>query len=162
VSSGRVTLRPAVDSDRDFLGKVYASTREEELAAVPWSAEQKGAFLAQQFDAQDRDYRQRHPAGRFLVVEVDGQAAGRLYLACLPGELRILDIALLAPFRDAGTGSALLAGVLAEADGEGRAVTLHVERWNRARHLYERLGFAVTGESDVYLLLERPPAEPVS
>jgi ribosomal protein S18 acetylase RimI-like enzyme len=76
--------------------------------------------------------------------------------------LRILDIALLAPFRNAGTGSALLADVIAEADRDGRRVSLHVERWNRARRLYERLGFAVVAETDVYLLLERPPAIPSS
>jgi ribosomal protein S18 acetylase RimI-like enzyme len=158
-----VTLRPATGSDRDFLLAVYSASREEELAPVPWSDEQKAAFLAQQFAAQDRDYRQRHPAGRFLIVEVGGEPAGRLYLAVLPGdglpdELRILDIALLAPFRNAGTGSALLADVIAEADRDGRRVSLHVERWNRARRLYERLGFAVVAETDVYLLLERPPA----
>ena len=158
-----VTLRPATGSDRDFLLAVYSASREEELAPVPWSDEQKAAFLAQQFAAQDRDYRQRHPAGRFLIVEVGGEPAGRLYLAVLPGdglpdELRILDIAFLAPFRNAGTGSALLADVIAEADRAGRRVSLHVERWNRARRLYERLGFAVVAETDVYLLLERPPA----
>jgi ribosomal protein S18 acetylase RimI-like enzyme len=158
-----VTLRPATGSDRDFLLAVYSASREEELAPVPWSDEQKAAFLAQQFQAQDRDYRQRHPAGRFLIVEVGGEPAGRLYLAVLPGdglpgELRILDIGLLAPFRNAGTGSALLADVIAEADRDGRRVSLHVERWNRARRLYERLGFAVVAETDVYLLLERPPA----
>jgi ribosomal protein S18 acetylase RimI-like enzyme len=165
-----VTLRPALDSDRDFLLAVYSAAREEELAPVPWSDGQKAAFLAQQFEAQDRDYRQRHPAGRFLVVEVGGQPAGRLYLAVLPGdglpgdglpgELRILDIALLATFRNAGTGSALLADLIAEADRDGRRVSLHVERWNRARRLYERLGFAVVAETDVYLLLERPPGHP--
>jgi predicted GNAT family acetyltransferase len=48
--------------------------------------------------------------------------------------------------------------VIAEADRDGRRVSLHVERWNRARRLYERLGFAVVAETDVYLLLERPPA----
>ncbi|MDQ1497437.1 MAG: hypothetical protein QOI86_777 [Actinomycetota bacterium] len=158
-----VTLRPATGSDRDFLLAVYSASREEELAPVPWSDEQKAAFLAQQFQAQGRDYRQRHPAGRFLIVEVGGEPAGRLYLAVLPGdglpgELRILDIGLLAPFRNAGTGSALLADVIAEADRDGRRVSLHVERWNRARRLYERLGFAVVAETDVYLLLERPPA----
>lgn len=163
-----VTLRPATGSDRDFLLAVYSASREEELAPVPWSDEQKATFLAQQFEAQDRDYRQRHPAGRFLVVEVGGEPAGRLYLALLPGdglagdglagELRILDIALLAPFRNAGNGSSLLADVIAEADRHGRRVSLHVERWNRARRLYERLGFAVVAETDVYLLLERPPS----
>ncbi len=34
-------LRPETDADIPFLIALYASTREEELASVPWSAEQK-------------------------------------------------------------------------------------------------------------------------
>ena len=37
-------LRPETEADLPFLMQLYASTRAEELAAVPWSAEQKAAF----------------------------------------------------------------------------------------------------------------------
>ena len=43
---GKVTLRPVQDSDDEFLLKVYGSTREQELAQVPWTAEQKQQFAA--------------------------------------------------------------------------------------------------------------------
>ena len=33
-----VALRPALATDQPFLTRVYASTRAEELALVPWSA----------------------------------------------------------------------------------------------------------------------------
>ncbi len=49
-------------------------------------------------------------------------------------------------------------GFLAEADAAGATVTVHVERTNRARRLYERLGFAVAAEDPVYVTLERAPA----
>jgi len=49
-----LALRPAGPEDIAFLFRVYASTRTEELAPVPWSDEQKRAFLAMQFDLQDR------------------------------------------------------------------------------------------------------------
>src|SRR4051812_8492249 len=52
------TLRPETEDDTPFLFRVYASTREQELAqAVGWSAEQKLAFLTQQFQAQRQHYR---------------------------------------------------------------------------------------------------------
>jgi hypothetical protein len=47
-----VGLRRVDDQDVEFLFRVYASTRTEELAPVPWTDEQKQAFLRQQFDAQ--------------------------------------------------------------------------------------------------------------
>jgi ribosomal protein S18 acetylase RimI-like enzyme len=156
-----ISLRPARDDDRGLLFEVYASTRTEELAAVPWSDEQKRVFLQQQFDAQDADYRSRRQDAQFFVIEVDGAPAGRLYRSYLdedpPRELRIMDIALLPDFRGRGIGSSLLDDLMAEADAAGLVLSLHVEKWNPARRLYDRLGFVATGENDVYLRLERPP-----
>jgi ribosomal protein S18 acetylase RimI-like enzyme len=43
--------------------------------------------------------------------------------------------------------------VLARAEREGVAVTLHVESWNPARRLYERLGFASVGEPGAHELM---------
>ena len=47
-----ITLRLARPEDRDFLFSVYASTRADEMAMVPWGDAQKAGFLAQQFGAQ--------------------------------------------------------------------------------------------------------------
>ena len=38
-------------------------------------------------------------------------------------------------------------------------MTIHVERFNPALRLYERLGFSVAEDKGVYLFLERPPAK---
>lgn len=51
-------LRPALPADREFLLRVYAASREMEMAMVPWPAEQKGTSLRMQFEAQD----QHHPS----------------------------------------------------------------------------------------------------
>ena len=72
-------------------------------------------------------------------------------------EIRIVDIALLPEHRGGGVGTALLRDLLAEADAAGKRVTIHVERFNPALRLYERLGFSVAEDKGVYLLLERPP-----
>ncbi len=67
---------------------------------------------------------------------------GRLYLARLTDEIRIVDIAIMPEHRGRGIASRLLSpDVIAEAEAAGLPVRLHVEHWNRARHLYERLGF---------------------
>ena len=71
-----IALRPIRPDDRSFLLAVYASTREPELAAVPWDAAQKAAFVEMQFDAPARPlpgalrgrgvrrHPRRRPAGR--------------------------------------------------------------------------------------------------
>ncbi len=153
-----VTLRPAGAGDEAFLREVYASTRREELEFTDWDDAQKAAFVAMQFEAQDRHYRQHYSGASFDIVTVGGVAAGRLYVARWPSEIRIVDIALLARFRNGGIGTVLLRELLAEAETERKAVTIHVERFNRALHLYERLGFSPVSEEGVYYRLEwRPP-----
>ena len=148
-----VALRPAEPGDRDLLFRVYASTREEELAPVPWPPEAKEAFLRQQFDAQDTWWRTHYAGASFEVVLVDGRDAGRLYLWEGPSEVRIVDVALLPEARRGGIGTRLLEDVKARASAAGKAVTIHVERMNPALGLYERLGFRLVEDKGVYLFL---------
>jgi ribosomal protein S18 acetylase RimI-like enzyme len=156
-STAAVTLRPATDADRDHLLAVYASTREEELDQVTWPPGAREAFLAQQFTAQDHEYRRHNPDGSFDVVEVDGVPAGRLYVDRRPGDLRIVDVALLPAYRGHGIGAGLVRGLQEAAGEEGRIVSIHVEISNRAAALYERLGFAVAEDLGVYRRMEWTP-----
>jgi ribosomal protein S18 acetylase RimI-like enzyme len=152
-----LALRPVGDADRAFLAQLYASTRAEELAILPWTDEQKAQFLAQQFEAQDTHYRAHYDGATFDVIEVDGLSAGRLYVHRGPREIRIVDISLTPAFRGRGLGTSLLRELIAEADAGGRILSIHVEARNPARRLYERLGFRPVGEAGVYLLMERVP-----
>ena len=88
---------------------------------------------------------------------VDGEPAGRLYIHRGPSEIRIVDIALLPEHRGGGVGTQLVRDLLAEADADGKSVTIHVERMNPALRLYERLGFSLGEDKGVYLFLERKP-----
>jgi ribosomal protein S18 acetylase RimI-like enzyme len=155
---GGVALRPVEPGDEELLFQIYASTRAEELAVVPWDDAQKHAFMRAQFDAQDRWYREHYAGASFDVVVIGGEPAGRLYVYRGEAEIRIVDIALLPDRRGDGVGSALLRDLIAEADAAGKRVTIHVERFNPALRLYERLGFSVAEDKGVYLLLERLPA----
>ena len=152
-----ITLRPVSSSDRDFLLQVYASTREEELRLVDWSADQKAAFVRMQFEAQDAYYREHYHPATFDVVEVDGEAVGRLYVVRWEDEIRIIDIALLPEHRGRGVGTSVIQALLDEAAAFGKRLSIHVEKHNPARRLYERLGFAEAGEHGLYLLMEVTP-----
>lgn len=152
-----VSLRPLANDDLPALFLVYASTREEELAAVPWSLEQKSAFLSQQFWAQHHWWQEHYAAASFQVIANGEEVVGRLYVLRSAEEIRIVDIALLPQWRNRGIGARLLADILAEADARGLAVTIHVEKNNPARQLYRRLGFEIVADRGVYDFWSRPP-----
>lgn len=153
-----ITLRNVLPSDADFLFGLYASTRASEMALVDWPDEQKTAFLRMQFQAQRQFYSENYPGASFQVVLLDGKPAGRLYTHRREEEIRIMDIALLPEYRNQGIGTGLLARILAQGEEDGLPVTIHVERFNPAMRLYERLGFCFQEERGVYLLMEWKPA----
>ena len=160
VASGPIepVTRPVAPGDLPFLRRLYASTRREELALVPWSDAQKDQFLAQQFAAQDCHYRATFPGASFLVVEVDGIPAGRVTLDRGAGEVRLIDIALLPGWRGLGIGSRLLAGLVVEAEQSGERIRLHVEKGNAALRFYLRHRFQVVGETGFHLEMVRCPS----
>lgn len=123
---------------------------------MPWSPEQKAAFLAQQFAAQTSHYARQYPGMSADVVVLAGEPAGRLLVARSDDEILVVDISLLPAFRGRGVGTALLRGLLDEA-AAGRRLCVHVEMDNPARRLYERLGFRPVSEHGIHVLLERTP-----
>ena len=154
-----ITLRPIEPGDEAFLYRVYASTREEELALTDWDDAQKEAFLQMQFNAQHTHYQQYYPDAAFLIILADGQPVGRLYVDRWPDQIRIVDIAMLPEYRNAGIGTSLLKELIVEGATSRKPVTIHVEQYNSALRLYERLGFTRIGERGVYYLMEcRPTA----
>jgi ribosomal protein S18 acetylase RimI-like enzyme len=149
-----VTLRPITPADDAFLARVYASSRAEELAITDWSEGLKADFCRRQFDAQSAYYAENYPDASFRIIERDGWPIGRLYVARWEKEIRIVDITLLPEFRGLGVGTKLLADLQKEARAAGKSLTIHVERFNRALALYQRLGFRQTEDKGVYLLLQ--------
>jgi ribosomal protein S18 acetylase RimI-like enzyme len=152
-----LSYRSAVDEDLPFLALVYASTRLEEVAQSGWPLETQRHFLAHQFDAQHRHYRQHYPAAEWLVIERDGTAVGRLYIEQWPDQIRLIDIALLPDHRRGGAGSAILTDLMEMAAAAGKPLTIHVEKNNPAMSLYRRLGFAPIDEHGIYDLMEWNP-----
>lgn len=146
-------LRPAGPGDAEVLYQIYASTREEELAVVPWDAPTKEAFLRMQFAAQDTDYHAKFPNACYDLIVAGEQVLGRLYLHRGKKAWELLDIALLPGHRGKGIGTRLLTGLLAEAGAAAKPVQIYVERFNPARHLYDRLGFREIADHGVYLLM---------
>lgn len=152
-----MALRSITPEDHGFLCRVYASTRAEEMARVPWSAEQKDQFLRFQFDAQHKYYMEHFPRAAFDLVVLDGEPVGRLYVDRRDDEIRLIDIALLPEHRDSGLGGSLMREILAEGAATRKLVRIHVEHDNPAMRLYRRLGFRKIENQGVYHLMEWSP-----
>jgi ribosomal protein S18 acetylase RimI-like enzyme len=153
-----LTFRPIADTDLPFLARVYASTRTEELAMAPWTDKEKAAFLDMQFQAQHAHYQKYYPQADWLVTVRDGEDIGRLYIERWPSQHCIIDIAFLPEYRGKGLGTALLRDLMDEAAVAGKAVTIHVEKFNAAMRLYRRLGFKTEQDLGVYDLMRWSPA----
>jgi ribosomal protein S18 acetylase RimI-like enzyme len=141
------------DADLPFLARVYASTRADELATIDWPPAQKAAFLDAQFQAQHAHYQRYYPNADWLVTMHGGDTVGRLYIERWPTQHRIIDIAFLPEHRGQGLGTALLRDLQDEAAAVGKAVSIHVEKFNPAMRLYRRLGFAAAEDKGVYDLM---------
>lgn len=161
-----LSLRGAVDADLPGLRALFAATRDEELAGVPWPPETKAAFIGQQFSLQHHHFLSHYPDADFLVITAGAELAGRFYRWRAPDGSAgdeadlVIDVSLLTHWRGRGLGAALLRAAMDDAASRARDVALHVHRHNtRALRLYDRLGFAITGDAGAHAEMRwRPPA----
>jgi len=157
--NSKITLRPVDPDDYDFLVEVYGSTRAEELALVPWTTEQQQAFVRMQFAAQQDHYAKKYPTASHDIIMSDDRPVGRLYVARLDQEIRIVDITLLPAERNAGIGSYLIKQLLDEANRAGKVTRIFVEEFNPSRRLFERLKFLPSEQHGIHLLLQCNPSQ---
>lgn len=153
----KVVLRPAAAADEEFLLEVYSSTRAEEMARVPWTPEQKNAFVRMQFQAQKQHYAAEYPQASQDIICFNAQPVGRLYMDRGQEKFHILDITVLPRFRGSGVGSVVLKQILAEASRSGKQVSIYIESFNPSLRLFGQLGFERVSEDGFQLLLRWVP-----
>jgi ribosomal protein S18 acetylase RimI-like enzyme len=151
-------LSPVSESDEPFLSDLYASTRAAEMALVPWSDEQKRAFLKMQFEAQQAYYRERYPNASFDLIKTHDRPIGRLYLAELTDEIRIIDIAFLPDRFDRNVFVELIEEILQKGEESGKPVRIYLENNDPQTEIFVNLGFQKIEEHGIYFLWQREPA----
>lgn len=152
-----VSLRPAHPKDQEFLFRLYATTREEEFAALGWDRAQLGALLRMQFSAQSRWYETAYASAEQSIVMSDGQPVGRIMVHRGADAATLVDISLLPEHRGRGIGAKLIHGLIEQCGRDRIPLRLQVLKTNPAAQLYKRLGFVTTGEDGVYLRMEKQP-----
>ena len=156
---GALSLRAATDGDYDFMRRLYASTREAEMEHFPFDEAQKQAFLDQQFAAQFAHYGLHYPTCERNIIERDGMPVGRLWIDEWRDQIRLVDITLVSECRGGGIGSALVRQVMDRGAAADKPVTIHVEAFNPALRLYQRLGFEHVDTNGVYYLMRWTPPQ---
>lgn len=154
------TLRPVQTEDDEFLLNLYISTRMEEVAGFGWPPAQQAAFLRMQFMAQKKSYDAAYVGVEHQIIVINSQPAGRIMVFRTDSQIHLVDISLLPEFRGIGIGSVLIKGLLSEGLASGRSVTLQVEKTNIGAHrLYDRLGFVLTSEDEMYCAMRSSQAQ---
>lgn len=157
ISRGAITFRAGTDGDYDFQRRLYHDARAEEMKHFPFEDAQKKAFLDWQFDCQWNHYREHYPTCDWRIIESNGVPVGRLLIDRWPDQIRVVDIALVSEMRGGGIGSMLMQEILDEGRASGKPVTIHVEVFNPAQTLYQRLGFQQVDTSGAYHLMRWSP-----
>ncbi|HJT65257.1 MAG TPA: GNAT family N-acetyltransferase [Pyrinomonadaceae bacterium] len=153
-----IILREATPEDEPFLFELYASTRLEELAGLGWDDNQKQMFIKMQFMARERSFAR----GDHRIVLLNERPVGRLLVDRNGPAIRLIDIAFLPQYRNAGIGGRLIEDLKQESTASGKPIALHVLASSPAVRLYERLGFrrggAETAYEEAYLEMKWVPA----
>jgi ribosomal protein S18 acetylase RimI-like enzyme len=135
-------LRPATTSDTAFLFTLFHETRADAVEEA-WGRNE--AWQRRNFDARVDEH-------LVSIVEVEGAAAGSLWLDKRSDALHIADLQIVPDLQGVGIGTAVLQGLIARAAALGVPVELVVlEENERARRLYERLGFKVTSREAPFI-----------
>jgi ribosomal protein S18 acetylase RimI-like enzyme len=150
-------LRPSLPEDREFLFRLYASTRADELRAFGWPAAQQEAFLRMQFNAQQQWYSATYSTAENQIIEQDDHPVGRMIVQREAEMWRLLDISLLPEYRSHGIGGELLRTLIEQCGHSGAVLQLQVLNTNPAQRLYTRLGFIKTAQDQIYTQMELRP-----
>jgi GNAT superfamily N-acetyltransferase len=149
-----VSLRPVHKDDEAFLYELYCSTRLSDIGMAGLEPAQQAALLEIQFIGQRQQYEADFPEADHDIILLEGRPIGRVMVNRTAEANLGVDIALLPAHRNSGIGGMLINDLLDEARNAGKPFRIHVERFNPAVRLYERLGFETIGETPTHLLME--------
>jgi ribosomal protein S18 acetylase RimI-like enzyme len=107
---------------------------------------------------QRRDFDRRFRTYTASVIELKGEAIGGLLLHATAVAVDIVELQILPAHQGNGIGTSVVERVIDDAVRQGLAVTLSVVPANsRAKRLYERIGFRVTGVDEPFLRMRYSP-----
>jgi ribosomal protein S18 acetylase RimI-like enzyme len=135
------TTRPAAEADKELLRRIHHAAYRDVVVRQfgPWDEADQDTRFDAAFSTSD-----------LRVIEVNGVAAGSIQSVVEDDQVFLAGIQLLPDYQNRGIGTDLITAEIARERLLGKPLRLQVLRANeRARALYERLGFRVVGESEI-------------
>lgn len=153
----QVSLRLVRPEDDDFLLRLYTAGRINELKVVGWNDQQIEQFCEMQYRSRESQYNLIYKGALDQIVELNGEAVGRLQVLESNIEIRLVDIAVLPGFQNRGLGTKLLEGLKRDASVAKKPLRLHALITSQGIRLYERLGFERLSDDGAYIEMELRP-----
>lgn len=135
-----IELRSATEEDYGFAYRVHrAAMRPSVQQTYGWDE-----------DFQARYFRLHFSPAQWEIIRYKGMDVGVFSVEERGESLFLALIAILPRYQGRGIGTTLIRRLQRKASIRGMTVTLQVMKVNRARELYERLGFELTGETKTH------------
>lgn len=150
-------LRPVTPSDEPFLFRLVHDVMAEQLLASLWDPQIREPLLQMQYEAQRTSFAENFPTADYGIIVYDDAAIGRLILDRGPNFHHLVDITIQPSHRGKGIGTWLMRALCKEAEIMGKPLRLQVNVNNRARELYQRMGFRTIEDHQVTWVMERLP-----
>ncbi len=146
----KLSYRAALPEDYSFLFDLHKAAMQVYVEETfgPWDE-----------DWQEKYFRSRFDPMELQVIQVDDRDVGVLFIQERAEELYVANIEILPEYQRLGIGTAVIRDITNAAELWGKPVALQVLKTNiQARHLYQRLGFGITGENDTHYIMawEKP------
>jgi ribosomal protein S18 acetylase RimI-like enzyme len=135
-----ISLRPIKNEDFEFLWRLHNAALKKYVEQTwGWDEEFQRKNFESNFKTDDGE-----------IIVFAEQDIGFWWTVESETEILLSSIRLLPEFQNRGIGTKLIRQLL---DGSGKPVRLQVLKINPARHLYERLGFKITGATATHFLM---------
>lgn len=136
-----ITLRPITPSDLDFAWNLYRqSMKPLTEALMEWVDERQKQVV-------EGDVL----GGEASIIVRNGHDLGWLHVRETIDALELCQLYVAPEVQNRGIGTVIVERLIGEARRKGKDLNLEVVKNNRARRLYERLGFVPAGESEYKL-----------
>ncbi len=144
-----LTLRQATDDDTEFARTTHHTAYRDVIER------QFGTFD----EAMQDDFFYKSWSGNagFQIINWGGQPAGYTRVEETPEYIYGHELVLLPQYQSKGIGSSLLASWQENAKSKNIPLRLQVLKENKAKELYERVGFKETGQTDTHYEMEWSP-----
>jgi ribosomal protein S18 acetylase RimI-like enzyme len=132
-----IVYRSATESDLTFLLDLRAKTMAPHLiaAALPTALDSHLQRIKYKFE-------------HATIIEHDNTPIGLLKIEKGRDHIELIQIQIDPRYQSKGLGKKILKDLINEASYEGKSISLHVLKANKAQKLYLSLGFEMIGEDE--------------